>query len=72
MSVVCRLCRYPSKFTYENAQKYFGKRMNADNNTKNIILISVSGLMSLEWFKVAIFGKMEDFFHFEPPRTLNN
>ena len=25
-----------------------GKKMNADNNTKNIILISVSGLMSLE------------------------
>ena len=25
-----------------------GKKMNADNNTKNIILISVSSLMSLE------------------------
>ena len=48
---------------------FVGKKMNADNNTENIIL----WFNVLNWrFKVALFGKMEDFFHFEPTRTLNN
>ena len=40
--------------------------MNADNNTKNKFLISLSRLMSLEVQSC----NLEDFFHFEPPKDI--